>query len=132
DAYRYAEQTEQKGTGHAVLTAEPFLNREADSVVVVYGDQPFVTPQTIKSLALPLSVGVKLILATAIITNDDLFEKQFSLFGRIVRDEQGHITKIVEAKDASPEELLIREVNVGFMALDRAWAFEHLRNLKND
>ena len=129
---RYVLQEEQKGTGHAVLVTEDELKEEANCVVVVYGDQPFVTGDTLSKLALPLQVGVKLVIATSIISDDELFEKQFARFGRIIRNDSGDIIKIIEAKDATEQELKTREVNVGFMAFNRQWAFEHLAELKND
>lgn len=131
-AYHYALQEEQKGTGHAVLQAKDLLLNTTQRVVVVYGDQPFVKPETLQNLAQSLDDNAKLVIATSVIHDDELFEKQFSRFGRIVRDSEGNITAIVEAKDATEAELEIREVNVGFMAFERAWAFHHLSELKND
>ncbi len=129
---RYVIQEQQQGTGHAVLVAESSLNEDTASVLVVYGDQPLVTVATLEKMVLPLEVGVKLVLATSVVLDDELFASQFARFGRIVRNTEGKIVKIVEAKDASEEELRIREVNVGFMAFNRKWAFDHLRTLKND
>jgi bifunctional UDP-N-acetylglucosamine pyrophosphorylase/glucosamine-1-phosphate N-acetyltransferase len=132
ESYTYVFQEEQKGTGHAVLVTEDALRDDTDCVVVVYGDQPFVTPKTLTGLAEPLHNGAHLVLATAVINDDELFEKQFARFGRIIRNEEGSIVKIVEAKDATEEELKVREVNVGFMAFNKQWAFRHLAELKND
>lgn len=132
DECTYVLQQEQQGTGHAVLVAREALQAQTTNCIVVYGDQPFVTPQTLQKLVQPLEKGRKLVLATSVISDEILFEKQFSRFGRIIRDERGAIVKIVEAKDATEDELAVREVNVGFMAFNRKWAFEHLAHLKND
>jgi bifunctional UDP-N-acetylglucosamine pyrophosphorylase/glucosamine-1-phosphate N-acetyltransferase len=129
---KYVLQETQQGTGHAVLVAESTVQEDTKGILIVYGDQPLVTADTLRSMVLPLNLGVKLVLATTLVLDDELFEEQFSRFGRIIRNEKGKIIKIVEAKDATPEELLVREVNVGFMAFDREWAFEHLHQLKND
>lgn len=126
---RYVHQDQQKGTGHAVLVSHDYLKKDAEHILVVYGDQPLVSTDSMLKMFLPLEVGVKLVLATAIIESDELFNNHFSAYGRIIRDEKGAITKIVEAKDASPEELRSREVNVGFMAFEKTWAFEHLKKL---
>lgn len=132
DVCTYVLQQEQQGTGHAVLVAQEALQPHTTNCLVVYGDQPFVTPQTLQKLVESLSHDKKLVIATSLITDENLFQQQFERFGRIVRDERGAIVKIVEAKDASEEELAIREVNVGFMAFEREWGFKHLASLRND
>jgi bifunctional UDP-N-acetylglucosamine pyrophosphorylase/glucosamine-1-phosphate N-acetyltransferase len=129
---RYVLQEEQKGTGHAVLVTEDYLKDNVKHVLVVYGDQPLVTSESMKKMFLPLSVGVKLVLATALIENDDLFTRHFYNYGRIIRDDKGAIIKIVEAKDATKEERKVREVNVGFMAFDKVWGFNNLHSLTTD
>jgi len=130
--YLYVHQEEQKGTGHAVLQVKDFLMESTKRVVVEHGDQPIVKTETLNDLAESLKDNAKIVIATAVIQDPDLFEKQFSRFGRIVRDANGNITAIVEAKDATEEELDIKEVNVGFMAFEKDWAFNHLSQLKND
>ncbi|MGB0925413.1 MAG: hypothetical protein ACPGTS_01750, partial [Minisyncoccia bacterium] len=73
-----------------------------------------------------------IVIATAVIGDDGLFENQFYNFGRIVRDDQNVITKIVEKKDATETELMIREVNPAYFCLDKKWALECLSKLKNN
>jgi len=129
----YAPQHEQKGTGHAVSCALPFMTPQIERVVVLYADQPFVSSDTLTSL-----VGQKkasetsLAIATAIINDDKLFSDQFAGFGRIVRDKENHIKSIVESKDASLEQKEIREVNPAYFCCDVPWVTTALASLKNN
>ena len=100
-------QSEQLGTGHAVQQAMPRISADAD-VLIVYADVPLVRAQTLRRLAEGARDGV------AVLTTE-LADP--SGYGRIVRDRSGNVARIVEHKDASPEELAIREINAGFMAM---------------
>ena len=107
EGVRFAVQEEQLGTGHAVRQALPLLGEATGSVVVCYGDTPFLRPATFRALIDARSQpGV----AGAILTMelDDPPD-----FGRVVRDEHGRVRKVVEVKDCTPEELAIKEFNVG-------------------
>ncbi|MCI5051029.1 MAG: NTP transferase domain-containing protein [Candidatus Pacebacteria bacterium] len=129
----YAIQNEQLGTGHAVMSADSLIKDSTKRVLILYADQPFVSRETIEKLITnkedalgPLSI------ATAVIEDDDLFSNQFYNFGRIIRDQDGNITKIVEKKDASDEEVLIQEVNPAYFCCDKDWMIQSLQSLKND
>ncbi|HUQ25258.1 MAG TPA: bifunctional UDP-N-acetylglucosamine diphosphorylase/glucosamine-1-phosphate N-acetyltransferase GlmU [Burkholderiales bacterium] len=102
----WALQAEQLGTGHAVMQALPHL--AADEVLILYGDVPFIAPQTLERLRAAGRRGV------ALLTVELADPKGY---GRIVR-EGGKVARIVEEKDAAPAEKAIREVNAGFMAMD--------------
>lgn len=130
----YALQTEQKGTGHAVSMAKPHLSgNHADTVIVLYADQPYVSPETMKRLSQKKhEAKAKIVIATAVIDDDDLFENQFYNFGRIIRDEDNIITKIVEKKDANEYESSVREVNPAYFCLDKEWMIENLAKLNNN
>ena len=104
----WIEQTEQLGTGHAVMQAAPACEG-ADVVLVLYGDVPMIRSSTLKSLVSACD-GKNLALLTVELANP-------SGYGRIVRDEQGAIQAIVEDKDASPEQKSITETNTGIMAI---------------
>lgn len=132
DICTYVLQHEQHGTGHAVLVAEEALEPHTKNCLIAYGDQPFVTAHTLQKLTEPLSSDKKLVIATSVIEDENLFKNQFERYGRIIRDERGAMIKIVEAKDATEEELAVREVNVGFMAFDKKWGFHHLKHLENN
>lgn len=100
-------QAQQLGTGHAVEQALPAI--ADDSVVLVlYGDVPLIRSETLASLAATASDGLGLLTV-------DLVDP--TGYGRIVRDSGGAIQRIVEQKDATPEELAITEVNSGIMAV---------------
>lgn len=104
--YTTVLQLERKGTGHAVMQAEEVLKR-SENVLVLCGDAPFMDSDTLKK-ALELhkkeNCGVTVISAS--------IDEPFG-YGRIVRDENGFLLKIVEQKDATDEEKQIREINSG-------------------
>lgn len=100
-------QAEQLGTGHAVQQALPRISPDAE-VVILYGDVPLVASATLKRLAQAGREGVGVL--TAELENP-------AGYGRIMRDGAGRVARIVEHKDASPQELEVREINAGFMAM---------------
>ncbi len=100
-------QAEQLGTGHAVQQAMPHVAPDAD-VLILYGDVPLVSGATLKRLVQAAGEGVAVLTAELDDPNG---------YGRIVRDRSGRVARIVEQKDASPEELANREINAGFMAM---------------
>jgi bifunctional UDP-N-acetylglucosamine pyrophosphorylase/glucosamine-1-phosphate N-acetyltransferase len=103
------EQTEQRGTGHAVRLAMPALRRFAGIVVILYGDVPLLRLETVRAL-----VGTARrysCLAMVTTTPPDP-----TGYGRILRDQRGHVIGVVEHKDASPEELAVGEINAGIYA----------------
>ena len=104
----WVEQTEQLGTGHAVQQTVPGC-KDADVVLVLYGDVPLINASTLESL-LAASNGERLGLLTINLPNP-------SGYGRIVRDGFGSVQAIVEDKDSTPEQLAINEVNTGIMAI---------------
>jgi bifunctional UDP-N-acetylglucosamine pyrophosphorylase/glucosamine-1-phosphate N-acetyltransferase len=118
----WVEQTEQLGTGHAVLQAE----REtagARQVVVTYGDMPLVLPETLRRLMeLQASTGAAVALLSLITGNT-------RGFGRIVRDGE-RVAAVVEEMACTPEQLAIDEVNVGVYAFDGAWVWDALRRVR--
>jgi len=131
-SYSYAVQSEQLGTGHAVMIAED-IAKEADTIVVLYADHPLVSDETIKNLInTHKEKGAILTMATALVPDFLDWRKAFLSFGKFVRDEKGEIKKIVEVKDASPEELEIKEVNPAYMCFDAKWMWKHLHMLRNE
>ncbi len=130
----YAIQTKQNGTGHAVLAAEDLIRGSyANTIIVLYADQPFLSKNTLEKLSKTIKAKLaKIVIATAVIEDKNLFENQFYNFGRIVRDDNGVIIKIVEKKDANKKELSIREVNPAYFCLDKKWMLEKLHLLKNN
>ena len=116
-------QEPQLGTGHAVMQAQSALMGNADTVLVLYGDTPFVTVETLRAM---LDHQAREQAAATILT----FRPPDPLrLGRIVRDEAGHVRAIVEFKEATPEQLAIREVNSGILCFRADWLWSHLGNL---
>ena len=119
----WAVQEQQLGTGHAVMRALPQLAGEG-TVLVLYGDVPLIAAETLRALVEAARDG-----SLAILTQE--LENPRG-YGRIVRDASGRVARIVEEKDASPEEKRIREVNTGILAVPRARLERWLRALRND
>ncbi|HZG55808.1 bifunctional UDP-N-acetylglucosamine diphosphorylase/glucosamine-1-phosphate N-acetyltransferase GlmU [Paenibacillus sp.] len=122
----YALQAEQLGTGHAVRVAEPLLGAEDGVTIVVYGDTPLLTAQSLEGmLRLQRESGAAATLLTA------AFDDPTGL-GRIVRGADGGIERIVEEKDCDANERAIREINAGAYCFDNKKLFEALAQVKND
>ncbi len=120
----WVEQREQLGTGHALAQAEPHLAGAGDATLLVLnGDTPLVRPATLERLADAAAAGWG---AMAVTELDDP-----GSLGRVVSRE-GRLVRIVEAADASPEELAIRHANAGFYALPAPRVFDDLRRLGTD
>ena len=112
DVCEFALQTEQKGTGHAVMQAIDVIKNSKGEVVILNGDTPLITAETInKAIEYHKNNGNQATVITAIL--DDA-----TGYGRIVRDNDGSVLKIVEQKDASEEEKKINEVNSGRYVFD--------------
>lgn len=112
DVCEFALQAEQKGTGHAVMQAIDVIKNSKDEVVILNGDTPLITAETInKAIEYHKNNGNQATVITAIL--DDA-----TGYGRIVRDNDGSVLKIVEQKDASEEEKKINEVNSGMYVFD--------------
>jgi bifunctional UDP-N-acetylglucosamine pyrophosphorylase/glucosamine-1-phosphate N-acetyltransferase len=100
-------QADQLGTGHAVMQAMCVIPDD-HTVLVLYGDVPLIRTASLTKLVAAADAGALSLLSVNV---DDA-----TGYGRIVRNAEGHVCAIVEQKDASPEQLQIREVNSGLMA----------------
>ena len=126
DSVKYAVQEKQLGTGHAVIQACPYLRGFDGNVVVLYGDMPLLSPQTIRRLIERRDeTDAAAVLLTTVLDNPPHF-------GRIMRDEEGRVMRVVEVKDASSEELKIQEINVGAYCFDCQPLLPALEQLRND
>lgn len=119
----WVEQAEQLGTGHAVEQAMPHV-APGSRVVILYGDVPLVTGETLGRL-LEQAGRTGFGLLTVVLDEP-------AGYGRIVRDGSGTVQRIVEEKDADAGERLIREVNTGIMAVDERTLGAWLKRLDND
>ncbi len=118
----FVEQTERRGTGHAVMQAQTVLH-DCHGVLVLYGDVPLVRPTTLQALWDRYRAGNSP-LAMLIVTGDESRG-----FGRVVRDEAGRVQAIVEEAECTPEQLAIRELNPGVYCFDAGWLWSHLPQL---
>lgn len=126
-----ALQPEQLGTANAVEAARD-LAKDSACVAVLNGDNPFISGETIRRIseyhdAKPCPI----IVAVGTVDTYDGWKQAFQSFGRVLRDESGLIRAIREAKDATEEELAVREVNSGFYVFDGAWLWENLNRVQN-
>lgn len=119
----WVEQSEQLGTGHAVEQAMPAMNG-MDRVLVLYGDVPLTSSETLDRLINP-ATETDLALLTVNLANP-------AGYGRIVRQTDGRVSRIVEQKDASSDELTINEVNTGILVADRIRLDEWINRLDSD
>lgn len=102
---RYAEQTERRGTAHAVMCGSGYLEGKTGYVTVTAGDMPLLTADTFKNL---VSFAEENNLAACVLTA--VVENSFG-YGRIIRDGNGCVKAIVEQRDATEEEKEIKEIN---------------------
>lgn len=119
----WARQEPQLGTGHAVQQALPYLDPAA-ICLILYGDVPLTRPETLREMALISRQGAIALLTVRL--------RNPAGYGRIVRNARGQVERIVEHKDASPEELAIDEVNTGILCLPTAKLAGWLARLGND
>lgn len=122
----YALQGEQLGTGHAVLMTKELLADAEGTTLVVCGDTPLITAETLDALFTEHEESkAKATILTA------HAENPFS-YGRIIRDDQGHVKRIVEEKDANESERLVQEINTGTFCFDNQALFTALEQVGND
>ncbi len=132
DKYHYVNQEEQLGTGQAVFCAKDECG-DAKHIIVLYGDQPFTSPETIKKIAEKhLESGMKITMATVKVPDFEDWRECFTHFSRVIRDENGKIIRTVEKKDATEEEKKITEVNPCYFCFDSAWLWQNLEKIKNE
>jgi len=120
----FVEQKEQLGTGHAVMMAEPYLKDLSGKVLVLAGDVPLLSAKTIRGL---IDFHDRHHSAATVLTAE---VPDPANYGRIVRNQEGLILRIVEKKDASPAELKIREINTGTFCFNSRSLFSALASVK--
>jgi bifunctional UDP-N-acetylglucosamine pyrophosphorylase/glucosamine-1-phosphate N-acetyltransferase len=122
----FAIQAEQLGTGHAVMQAAEFFKGDTETdILVLCGDGPLIQASTIEQLVKThRDNNAAATLATALLDDP-------SGYGRIVRDDAGAFSRIVEQKDATDEELTIREVNPSYYCFKAGALFDSLNKITN-
>jgi UDP-N-acetylglucosamine diphosphorylase/glucosamine-1-phosphate N-acetyltransferase len=126
DKISFVEQTEQLGTGHAVIQCGEHLTDHDGPVIVVAGDSPLLQPSSLSKLLAHFEAQRPALLLGTLIKDDP------TGLGRIVRDADGSFTGIVEHKDASEAERLIREVNMSTYLFNGPDLVNALAKLGND
>lgn len=120
-----AVQETPLGTAHAVLAAKDALADFQGDVLITYADAPLLTPQDLEPLFALRDAGSDIALMA--------FEPADALlYGRVIQRGDGQVLRIVEARDASPEEKAVRICNAGMMVADRAQLFGWLGRVGND
>jgi len=129
DRARYAVQEQQLGTGHAVMQAMSLLGRDGVAgkrVLILSGDVPLTRPETLRRLIAEHEKSNNALTLLTMKLEDP------AMYGRVVRDNNDAVMRIVEAKDASDDEKKIAEVNAGIYVFDGERLFENLSNLSTD
>lgn len=120
----YTEQTAQLGTGHAVAQAEALLRDHPGNILVLYGDMPLLKPSTLRQL-IDLQAG-----NSGPLTILTVMAEEPRGFGRIARDEKGAVIAIMEESDCTPEQLAIKELNVGVYCVRASWLWPNLAKIE--
>jgi bifunctional UDP-N-acetylglucosamine pyrophosphorylase/glucosamine-1-phosphate N-acetyltransferase len=122
----YALQEEQLGTAHAVMQAQALLANKEGVTLVVCGDTPLIKAETMEALFKQHEEQkAKATVLTA-------YAADPTGYGRLIRNEQGLVEKIVEHKDASESEREVREINTGTYCFDNQALFAALKNVSNE
>ena len=122
----FVKQTEQLGTGHAVMMAEPVLEGLEGHTLVIAGDTPLITGESLKHL-IDFHINHKNV--ATILTAEAA--NPFG-YGRIVRNDNAEVLRIVEQKDATDFEKQIKEINTGTYVFDNKRLFEALKNINTN
>ena len=123
DSVQYALQEPQLGTGHAVMQAQCLKDLDGDTLILC-GDGPCIQSETIEQ-AFAANENSEMTVLTALLPDGERY-------GRIVRNSKGDVEKIVEAKDCTPQQLEIKEINTGIFCFKNKLLFENLQEIGND
>jgi bifunctional UDP-N-acetylglucosamine pyrophosphorylase/glucosamine-1-phosphate N-acetyltransferase len=121
---RFVKQTEQKGTGHAVMACRRELEGASDLVAVVYGDCPLLSSKTLDRL---MEAQTRSDAAVTLITTR---LEDPTGYGRVVLDQSGNVRAIVEQKAATPEQLAIRTINSGIYCFRADLLWKHIGGIQ--
>ncbi len=123
DSAQTVLQEPQLGTGHAVMQAESLLKGQTDYVVVCYGDMPLLRGETLQKLVEAQKANEGPISMLTVVAEDPRG------FGRVLRNAQGTVDAIVEEYVATPEQLQVRELNVGAYCFSADWLWDALHRI---
>ena len=120
DSVKYAYQDKQLGTSHAVYKAKEFLKDKAKYLIVLNGDNPFFSTKTFEEIIKACrEKKATVAIATAEFNNP-------TGLGRVIKDTQNHVVRIVEEKEATEDEKKIKEINAGLYCFDNKWLWENI------
>lgn len=123
DPVLFAEQTEQLGTGHAVMQAKAAIGDFQGTIMVLCGDTPLLTADLLAKLVSEHQAeGAAATVLTARMPDP-------TGYGRVIRNAAGQVLKIVEQKDANPAELAVNEINTGIFCFERQALFDALAKI---
>jgi bifunctional UDP-N-acetylglucosamine pyrophosphorylase/glucosamine-1-phosphate N-acetyltransferase len=120
----YARQEPQLGTAHAVQIARSHLDERADLVLILYADMPLLSAETLLELIQAQEKHAGPLTFLTVIGDDPRG------FGRVIRDTQNRIKAIVEEAVASPDQLAVREYNLGVYCVNASWLWKALDEIK--
>ena len=122
----FIEQKEQKGTGHAIMVGRDTLAGLGGYLMILYGDSPLLGAATLKQLiATTASSSAAGVLLSAVMRDP-------TGYGRVIRDPLGHVTEVVEQKAGTPEQLAIREGNMGIYCYRSDLFWKHVGEIRPD
>lgn len=123
DAFHYVLQAEQLGTAHAVQQAQASLQGQSDLILVLLGDMPLISGQTLQSLVDQQAQN------TGPVSMLTVNNEQPRGFGRVLRTTSGEVLEIIEEVDCTPEQLNIHELNVSVYCFSAPWLWENLSKI---
>ena len=123
---KFAIQEEQLGTAHAVAQTQSLLEGKDGITIIAIGDVPFIRRETLYSLL------INHMQEQADLTVLTVEHPEPSGYGRILRNKNGDLIKIIEDRDCSKEQTAIREINSSIYAVDNLLLFKHLKDIKNN
>ncbi|MBM4270648.1 MAG: hypothetical protein FJ139_00610 [Deltaproteobacteria bacterium] len=123
----FVEQREQLGTGHAVLQAREMFRDYDGLILILCGDVPLLLPETVRSFIKHHIVSRSTVTVLTTLMEDP------SGYGRVIkREETGEVLRIVEEKDATPDEKKTGEINTGIYCVESRFLFEAVAEIRNE
>ena len=122
----FIQQTEQKGTGHAVMIGRDAMAHLDGYLMVLYGDCPLLRTATLRRLIAQETGGS----AAGVLMS--AYMEDPTGYGRVIRDARGHVLDVVEQKSATPEQLAIREANMGIYCFRADLFWKHVQEIRPD
>jgi len=123
EGVEFAHQAQQLGTAHAAVQASKLFKNRDGVILIINGDHPLLDAGTLRQMILAMQSGLTLAIASAI-------ENNHISFGRVIRNKKGRVIGVVEAKDATPEQLKIKEKNIGFYVAQNKWLWSALKRIE--